>query len=87
MHRGSPGVSLAAAPLAATDATCGLSRTRRSGGRLILESMKTVELVRCVRFPCLDVDHGRYVVPEVDVAGGRVVIADRPGLVTPFDED
>jgi len=67
MHRGSPGVSLAAAPLATTDATCGLSRTRRSGGRLILESMKTVELVRCVRFPCLDVDHGRYVVPEVDV--------------------
>jgi 16S rRNA processing protein RimM len=26
-------------------------------------------------------------VPEVDVAGGRVVIADRPGLVSPFDED
>ncbi|QIG42356.1 ribosome maturation factor RimM [Nocardioides anomalus] len=26
-------------------------------------------------------------VPEVDVAGGRVVIADRPGLVTPFPED
>ena len=27
-------------------------------------------------------------VPEVDVAGGRVVVADRPGLVTPFpDED
>lgn len=25
-------------------------------------------------------------VPEVDVAGGRVVIADRPGLVTPFPE-
>ena len=23
-------------------------------------------------------------VPEVDVAGGRVVIADRPGLVSPF---
>jgi 16S rRNA processing protein RimM len=26
-------------------------------------------------------------VPEVDVAGGRVVIADRPGLVTPLPED
>ena len=26
-------------------------------------------------------------VPEVDVAGGRVVVADRPGLVTPFPED
>jgi 16S rRNA processing protein RimM len=26
-------------------------------------------------------------VPDVDVAAGRVVIADRPGLVTPFPED
>ena len=26
-------------------------------------------------------------VPEVDVPGGRVVIADRPGLVSPFPED
>lgn len=26
-------------------------------------------------------------VPEVDVAAGRVVVADRPGLVTPFPED
>ena len=27
-------------------------------------------------------------VPEVDVPGGRVIVADRPGLVTPFpDED
>jgi 16S rRNA processing protein RimM len=26
-------------------------------------------------------------VPEVDVAGGRVVVADRPGLVAPFPED
>ena len=26
-------------------------------------------------------------VPEVDVATGRVVVADRPGLVTPFPED
>lgn len=26
-------------------------------------------------------------VPEVDVAGGRVVIADRPGLVTPLDDE
>ena len=26
-------------------------------------------------------------VPEVDVAGGRIVVADRPGLVTPFPED
>ena len=26
-------------------------------------------------------------VPEVDVAGGRVVIADRPGLVQPFPDD
>ncbi len=26
-------------------------------------------------------------VPEVDVAGGRVVVADRPGLVSPFPED
>ena len=29
----------------------------------------------------------KALVPEVDVAGGRVVIADRPGLVTPFPED
>ena len=26
-------------------------------------------------------------VPEVDVAGGRVVVADRPGLVTPFEDE
>ncbi len=26
-------------------------------------------------------------VPEVDVAGGRVVVADRPGLVAAFPED
>ncbi len=26
-------------------------------------------------------------VPEVDLAGGRIVIADRPGLVTPFPDD
>ncbi|KAA1419626.1 ribosome maturation factor RimM [Nocardioides humilatus] len=26
-------------------------------------------------------------VPEVDIAGGRVVIADRPGLVTPFEDE
>ena len=26
-------------------------------------------------------------VPEVDVAAGRVVIADRPGLVTPFEDE
>lgn len=26
-------------------------------------------------------------VPEVDLAGGRIVIADRPGLVAPFPED
>ncbi len=26
-------------------------------------------------------------VPEVDVAAGRLVVADRPGLVTPFPED
>jgi 16S rRNA processing protein RimM len=26
-------------------------------------------------------------VPEVDVAGGRIVVADRPGLVSPFPED
>ena len=30
----------------------------------------------------------KALVPEVDVAGGRVVVADRPGLVTPLpDED
>ncbi|MBA2953457.1 ribosome maturation factor RimM [Nocardioides sp. MAH-18] len=29
----------------------------------------------------------KELVPEVDVAGGRVVIADRPGLVTPLPED
>jgi 16S rRNA processing protein RimM len=29
----------------------------------------------------------RALVPEVDVPGGRVVIADRPGLVTPLPED
>ena len=28
----------------------------------------------------------RALVPEVDLAAGRVVIDDRPGLVTPFDE-
>ena len=26
-------------------------------------------------------------VPEVDLAGGRVVVADRPGLVSPFPDD
>ena len=26
-------------------------------------------------------------VPEVDLAGGRVVVADRPGLVAPFPDD
>ncbi len=29
----------------------------------------------------------KALVPEVDVAGGRVVVADRPGLVTPLGED
>jgi 16S rRNA processing protein RimM len=29
----------------------------------------------------------KALVPEVDVAGGRVVIADRPGLVTPLPEE
>ena len=26
-------------------------------------------------------------VPEVDLAGGRIVVADRPGLVSPFPDD
>jgi hypothetical protein len=26
-------------------------------------------------------------VPEVDLGRGRVVVADRPGLVTPFEEE
>ncbi|MFP5253304.1 MAG: ribosome maturation factor RimM [Actinomycetes bacterium] len=26
-------------------------------------------------------------VPEVDLAGGRVVVADRPGLLTPFEDE
>ena len=29
----------------------------------------------------------KVLVPEVDLAGGRVVVADRPGLVTPLPED
>ena len=29
----------------------------------------------------------KALVPEVDVPGGRVVIADRPGLVTPLEDD
>ena len=29
----------------------------------------------------------KALVPEVDVAGGRVVVADRPGLVAPLPED
>ena len=29
----------------------------------------------------------KALVPEVDIAGNRVVIADRPGLVTPLPED
>lgn len=29
----------------------------------------------------------RALVPEVDVSGGFVVVADRPGLVTPFPDD
>jgi 16S rRNA processing protein RimM len=29
----------------------------------------------------------KELVPEVDVSGGRVVIADRPGLVAPLEED
>ena len=26
-------------------------------------------------------------VPEVDLAAGRIVVADRPGLVSPFPDD
>jgi hypothetical protein len=26
-------------------------------------------------------------VPEVDIAGGRLVVADRPGLLSPLDEE
>ena len=29
----------------------------------------------------------KALVPEVDLAGGRVVVADRPGLVTPLDDE
>ena len=29
----------------------------------------------------------KALVPEVDVAGGRLVVADRPGLVTPLEDD
>lgn len=29
----------------------------------------------------------KALVPEVDVRGGRVVVADRPGLVTPLEEE
>jgi 16S rRNA processing protein RimM len=29
----------------------------------------------------------KALVPEVDLDGGRVVVADRPGLVTPLEED
>ncbi|HEX5086357.1 MAG TPA: ribosome maturation factor RimM [Nocardioides sp.] len=29
----------------------------------------------------------KALVPEVDLAGGRLVIADRPGLVTPFPDE
>lgn len=29
----------------------------------------------------------KELVPEVDVAGGRLVVADRPGLVTPLTDD
>jgi 16S rRNA processing protein RimM len=29
----------------------------------------------------------KALVPEVDLAGGRVVVADRPGLVTPLEEE
>ena len=29
----------------------------------------------------------KALVPEVDLEGARVVIADRPGLVTPLPED
>ncbi|WP_218031131.1 ribosome maturation factor RimM [Nocardioides psychrotolerans] len=29
----------------------------------------------------------KALVPEVDVSGGRIVIADRPGLVTPLEDD
>lgn len=29
----------------------------------------------------------KALVPQVDLAGGRVVVADRPGLVTPLPED
>ena len=29
----------------------------------------------------------KALVPEVDLAGGRVVVADRPGLVTPLEDD
>jgi 16S rRNA processing protein RimM len=29
----------------------------------------------------------KALVPDVDVAGGRVVVADRPGLVAPLPEE
>jgi 16S rRNA processing protein RimM len=29
----------------------------------------------------------KALVPEVDLAGGRLVVADRPGLVTPLDDE
>lgn len=29
----------------------------------------------------------KALVPEVDLAGGRIVVADRPGLVTPLEDD
>jgi 16S rRNA processing protein RimM len=29
----------------------------------------------------------KVLVPDVDLAGGRIVVADRPGLVTPLPED
>jgi 16S rRNA processing protein RimM len=29
----------------------------------------------------------KALVPEVDLAGGRIVIADRPGLVAPLEDD
>lgn len=36
--------------------------------------MRTSECVTCARFPCADVDHGCYIVPEVAVKPGAISI-------------
>ena len=36
--------------------------------------MKTSDVVQCEAFPCVDVDHGRYVMPDVELDPDQITI-------------